>query len=79
MAEAALRGSIGSVAILLRVLKSRVFFRVLDTRYLTPVYDPEAPDTLLRVTERYKVPGAILAAQGHALPDPAATYWFQRT
>jgi hypothetical protein len=79
MAEAALRGSIGSVAILLRVLKSRVFFRVLDTRYLTPVYDPEAPDTLLRVTERYKVPGAILAAQGYTLPDPAATYWFQRT
>jgi hypothetical protein len=79
MAEAALRGSIGSVAILLRVLKSRVFFRVLDTRYLTPVYDPEAPDTLLRVTERYKVPGAILAAQGYNLADPAATYWFQRT
>jgi hypothetical protein len=78
MAEAALRGSIGSVAILLRVLKSRVFFRVLDTRYLAPVHDPEAPDTLLRVTERYKVRGALLAAQGYDLPDPDAVYWFQR-
>ena len=37
MAEAALRGSVGSVAILLRVLKRRVFFRVLQTLYLTPV------------------------------------------
>jgi len=78
MADAALRGSIGSVAIQLRVLKSRIFFRVLDTNNLTPLYDPEEPDALLSVTERYKVAGATLAAQGYDLPDPEATYWFQR-
>jgi hypothetical protein len=79
MAEAALRGSVGSVAILMRVLKGRVFFRVLDTRYLTPVYDPEAPDTLLSLTERYKVSGANLAAQGYDLAAPAGMFWFQRS
>ncbi len=78
MADAALRGSIGSVAIQLRVLKSRIFFRVLDTQHLTPVYDPEEPDALLSVTERYKASGADLAAQGYELPDPGANYWFQR-
>jgi hypothetical protein len=80
MNEAALKGSTGSSAILMRVLKNRVFFQVFDTRYLTPEYDPEEPDTLMHVTERYKVRGAVLAAQGYAIkPDQLqANFWFTR-
>ena len=78
MLEAALRGSVGSVAILLRVLRGRIFFAVLQSLYLTPLWDPEQPDTLLSVTERYKVPGSVLVAQGYELPDPQAQYWFMR-
>ena len=78
MLEAALRGSVGSVAILMRVLRGRVFFSVLQSLYLTPAWDPEAPDTLLSVTEKYKVPGSVLAAQGYELPDPQSQYWFMR-
>src|ERR1700759_2853699 len=65
MTEAAVRGSIGSAAILRRVLRGRVFFLAMDTTYLTPAWDPEAPDTLLRVTERYKAAGAVLLAAGY--------------
>ncbi len=79
MMEAALRGSVGSVAVLMRVLRGRVFFSVLDSLYLTPVWDPQAPDTLLRVTERYKVTGAVLQAQGYEIADPQADYWFARS
>jgi hypothetical protein len=79
MAEAALRGSVGSVAIQMRVLGRRVFFRVLPSLYLTPVWDPQAPDTLLSITERYKVDGATLAAGGQDIDDLQAIYWFQRT
>jgi hypothetical protein len=64
MNEAAVKGSIGSVAILMRILGGRVFFEVMDSIYLTPIWNPQAPDTLLRVTERYKVKGAELAALG---------------
>jgi hypothetical protein len=78
MVETALRGAVGSVAVLLRVLRGRVFFDVMETLYLTPEWDREAPDRLLRVTERYKVSGASLAAQGVAIADPGAMYWFQR-
>lgn len=78
MMEAALRGSIGSVAILFRVLKGRVFFRVLETLYLMPEWDPQAPDELLRVTERYKVPGRELLARGYHGLDAQAEYWFHR-
>ena len=78
MAEAVLRGSVGSVAIQLRVLRSRVFFRVLNTLYLTPIWDPEAPDTLLSVVEKYKVRGDALLAQGYDIADPTGQYWFQR-
>jgi hypothetical protein len=77
MMEAALRGSVGSVAIWFRVLRGRVFFHVLETPYLTPVWDPHAPDELLRVVERYKVRGAELVAQGYVV-DPALEYWFHR-
>jgi hypothetical protein len=78
MIDAALRGAVGSVAVLMRVLRGRVFFSVHDTTYLTPHWDPQAPDTLLRVVERYKVAGADLLEQGYDIADPAALYWFQR-
>ena len=78
MLDAVLRGSVGSVAIQLRVLRGRVFLQVLETTYLTPRWDPEEPDTLLSVTESYKVPGRVLAAQGYALADEVVSYWFMR-
>jgi hypothetical protein len=78
MTEAALRGSVGSVAILLRVLRGRIFLQVLDTLYLSPVWEPDLPDTLRYITERYKVCGSELAAQGYDIADPTADYWFMR-
>jgi hypothetical protein len=78
MTEAAVRGAIGSVAILMRVLRGRVFFGVLDTTYLSPVWDAEAPDTLVSVTEKYKVAAAQLIANGYELAEPSGEYWFMR-
>ena len=78
MTEAALRGSVGSVAILMRVLRGRLFFSALEATYLTPSWDPEAPDTLIAVNEKYKVTGAQLVAEGYAIDDPGAEYWFMR-
>ena len=78
MLDAGLRGSVGSAAIQLRVLRGRVFLQVLDTTYLTPRWDPGEPDTLLSVTEAYKVPGRVLAAQGYALAEEGFVYWFMR-
>jgi hypothetical protein len=79
MTEAAVRGSVGSVAILMRVLDGRIFFQVLDSIYLTPTWNPKEPDTILTVTERYKVSGAQLLSNGYDLSDPAVDYWFQRS
>jgi hypothetical protein len=78
MIDAAIRGSVGSVAVLLRVLQGRVFFSVMESLYLTPVWSVVAPDTLSQVTEKYKVTGADLAAQGYEDVDPNTVYWFQR-
>jgi len=78
MTEAATRGAIGSVAILMRVLRGRIFLDVLDTTYLTPEWDPQEPDTLIRVTERYKVSGTLLAASGYKVPDASVDHWFKR-
>ncbi len=79
MTEAAIRGAIGSVAVMMRVLHGRVFFSVLDTTYLQPEWDTDAPDTLVRVTERYKVAGSVLVANGYEVPDAAIEYWFTRS
>ena len=78
MTEAAMRGSIGSVAVLMRVLRGRIFFNVLDTMYLTPQWDPEAPDTLLALTEKYKVSAETLIAAGYEIEEPAGDFWFMR-
>jgi len=78
MTEAALRGAIGSVAILLRVLRGRVFLACLDTVNLTPAWQSDAPDTLAAITERYKISGNALIAAGYDISDPSTTYWFTR-
>jgi Phage portal protein, SPP1 Gp6-like len=79
MTEAATRGSIGSVAILMRVLNGRTFFQVLDSIYLTPTWDPNEPDTLIGIIERYKVSGSQLSGSGYDIPVVATDYWFQRS
>ena len=76
MIDAAIRGSIGSVSILLRLLRGRVFIDILDTSYLAPIWDVEAPDTLVKITEQYKVSGQTLIANGYDITDPAGDYWF---
>lgn len=78
MLDAALRGSVGSVAVLLRVLSGRVFVRVLPSMYLKPEWRPDAPDQLARVTECFRVPGRMLVEQGYAIDDPLVEFWFQR-
>ena len=78
MLEAVVKGAVGSVAVSLRILKSRVYFAALETETLTPFWDPEAPDTLIRVREQYKVKGADLQALGYRLEQPEAVHWFRR-
>jgi len=76
--EAGLKGSVGSVAIFVRVLKNRVFIDARSTTYLTPTWDPEAPDTLLAVTEQYKVKGSQLKSAGYVGDyDDNADYWLR--
>ena len=65
-------------AILLRLLRGRVFVDVLDTAYLTPTWDIEAPDKLVRVTEKYKVSGQTLVTNGYDIIDAVCDYWFVR-
>jgi hypothetical protein len=80
MNDAAIRGSVGSIAIRMKVLQSRVFFAVMQTTFLTPQWNPDAPDMLQSVTERYKLRGDVLAANGYVISkeDLLADFWFQR-
>ena len=78
MTEAAICGSVGSVAIHMRVLQGRVFFEVLNTKYLTPIWDPAVPDSLLTIREKYKVVGHRLIESGYTVTDPEVDYWFER-
>lgn len=80
MIDAATRGAVGSVAIMLRILEARVFWSVMPTAYLTPEWNPKAPDTLAKVVERYKVRGQVLKDWGYTIADDelSADFWFQR-
>ena len=80
MIDAATRGSIGSIALWLRVLSGRVYVDVLDTLFLHPEYNPERPDELLSITERRKLKGSELRAMGYSIAkdDSDASHWWQR-
>jgi Phage portal protein, SPP1 Gp6-like len=79
MIDAAVRGSVGSVAILLRVLSGRLFFDVLDTKFLEPTWSSDAPDRLAAVKERYKVSAATLNQNGYSVDGNDQEYWFCRS
>jgi len=80
MLEGAVIGSAGSVCFTFRVLKGRIFVKPVSTKDLTPEWDPEEPDKLLRVVEKYKVRGAALRAMGYVVEekDLNRQFWFQR-
>jgi hypothetical protein len=78
MTDAARRGSIGSVAVLMRVCNRRIFLEVFDPTYLTPAWAAPAGDCLARVTERRKVRGSEMIALGYETIQPDAIYWFMR-
>lgn len=78
MIDGATRGSVGSVAIFFRVIEGRVFVDARNTEYLTPTWNPKAPDTLLKVTEQYKVKGKQLKAAGYAGSyEDKKDYWLR--
>ena len=78
--EAAIKGSIGSVAVQIRVLNDRFFPCVHYTTFLTPTFDPNCPDRLLKVVERKKVLGRDLQTSGYDIDviDLDKWFWFQR-
>ena len=78
MIDAATKGSVGSVAILFRVLKRKPFFDVLTTEYLAPEWMADDPDMLSSVTEKYKVDAATLKARGYAVNEKDGKHWFMR-
>lgn len=78
MIHAATLGSIGSVAILMRVLSKRLFFDVMRTATLTPEWNPAEPDKLLKVTEKYKVDPQVLIDSGYKVDVTDGPHWFQR-
>lgn len=78
MIEAAMTGSVGSSAILMCVIKNRVFFRVMSTKYLTPEFSTENPEKLVGVVEQYKVKAEALKAAGIKLPNDQDTEFMWR-
>ncbi|WP_428486722.1 phage portal protein [Rhodopila sp.] len=78
MIDAAVKGAVGSVALLMRVLKGRIFIDVLATTYLTPSWNLYALDTLSQVDEQYKTSGADLVRNGYTIEDPSQEFWFAR-
>lgn len=80
MIEAATKGSVGSVAILLMVLRNRPFVEAMNTQFMTPTFDDFEPGTLVNLHEEYKVRGADLRAKGYEIKDEdlSSVFWFAR-
>jgi hypothetical protein len=78
MLDAATRGSVGSVAIRVRLIEARVYLDVMETRFLTPIWRANRPDTLEKVVEAYIVMGEDLEARGYTGVERKVQYWFKR-
>lgn len=69
MIDAARKGSIGSVVILVKVLEGHFFFEALHSVHLIPVFKRTAPKVLEKLSEKKKVDGATLRTQGYKIPE----------
>lgn len=80
MLEAATRGSVGSVAIFLKIIKRRPFFEVLDTAYLTPKWNEDNPEELDSVVDLHPTTGRELRDLGYTITDGElnSKFWFKR-
>lgn len=76
MQDSVVKGSIGSVAVHIKVLQDRFFPIVCDTVYLTPTFDPQQPDVLTGILEKKKVLGKDLRLAGYVIDDKALEHWF---
>jgi hypothetical protein len=77
MIDAATKGSVGSVALQFRVARGRPSVRVLSTAFLTPEFDPDFPDELVKVVEQYKVYGSQIAGRVKDVQS-RDRYWHRR-
>ncbi len=79
MIDAATRGSVGSIALLMSVRDKRLFFDVLKTQFLTPTFNKK-PDTIDSMVELYKCSGESLRDSGYDIDKTELNnkFWFKR-
>ncbi|MDE2024914.1 MAG: phage portal protein [Patescibacteria group bacterium] len=80
MLDAATKGSVGSVVILIKILDKRFYFEAIHSISLTPVFKRNRPDELESLIDIKKVDGATLKTQGYdiAKDDIKEQYFIQR-
>ncbi|HNC11725.1 MAG TPA: hypothetical protein PLF59_08130 [Cyclobacteriaceae bacterium] len=78
MNDAAIKGSIGSVAIIVKLINGRFFFEAYCTEYLTPYFQADNPEELEMVRQKCKKDGKELIKMGYEDIDPKEKYWWQR-
>jgi hypothetical protein len=78
MEEVANDGSVGSGALLIKIINSNIYYESLKTEYLTPVFDPKNPYFLIKLTQKYKVKGYDLLALDYKIKYPNLDYWYVR-
>lgn len=78
MTDAAIKGSVGSVAIILKLIKGRLFFEAYCTEYLTPTFNAENPEELINIRQKCKKKGDELIKMEYDDIDEHEIYWWMR-
>jgi Phage portal protein, SPP1 Gp6-like len=69
MLDAAKKGSIGSVVILVKVLEGHFYFESIHSIHINPIFKRSSPKELLSLTEKKKIDGATLKSHGYEIPE----------
>lgn len=78
MMRVARDGSVGSGALLVKLINGSFYYESLLTEYCTPYFSPDNPQCLIGLCEQYKVDGESLISKGYSNVDKDETYWFRR-
>ena len=80
MIDAARKGSVGSVVVLIKILSGKFYFESIHSIHCTPIFNRENPSELIKLIEKKKVDGDSLRSQGYTVKkdDLKIDFYLQR-
>jgi hypothetical protein len=76
--KAARMGSVGSVAVIFKIIERKLYHEVLNAKDCTPYFHPIIPNEVVKIRQQFQIKGQDLVPYGYSGLEPTTMYWYTR-